>query len=239
MKILGIIPARSWSKWVIDKNIKYLNWKPLIYRTIKESLKSKYIDKLIVSTDSFEIAKLAKDYWAEIPFIRPSEISKDTSLDIEFIEHALLELEKNGYKPDIILRLPPTSPLRTVKHINVWIEKLIEDRSLDSVRPITEVQKHPYKMWKISNNKRTIDPLFSYNDTGIKESYNMPRQLLPTFFVQSWAMDVIRYETIKKYKSTSGKKIWYFIMEPEVSINIDSEADFILAEILLKKRKYI
>ncbi len=153
MKILWIIPARSWSKWIINKNIKDFCWKPLLAWTIEECKKTKLIDKLVVSTDSSSFAEITKKYWWEVPFLRPKEISTDKSLDIEFILHTLEYLKNNeNYVPDIVLRLPPTSPLRIYKYIEEWINILLKNDELDSVRPITVSPKHPYKMWKIRDN---------------------------------------------------------------------------------------
>ncbi len=235
MKILWIIPARSWSKWVINKNIKDFCWKPLLAWTIEECKKTNLIDKLIISTDSSKFAEVAKKYWCKVPFLRPTEISTDKSLDIEFILHTLEYLKINeNYVPDIILRLPPTSPLRTYKHIEEWIKMLLNDKELDSVRPITLSPKHPYKMWKIENTY--LVPFLDEDFTWINESWNAPRQIFPDVYIQTWAIDIIRLNTILEYKSTSWKKIWYFFMKPEESINIDSQIDFDFAEFLMQKK---
>ena len=238
MKILGIIPARSGSKEIPCKNIKPLAGKPLIAWTIEEAKKSKYIDRLIVSTNDKEIASVAKKYGCEVPFIRPKEISGDLATDVEFIEHALDWFEENEtWKPDIILRLPPTAPLRTYKHIDEGIEVLIKDENADASRPITEAQKHPFKMWVIPNSSDYLEPFLDKSITGFDEPHNLPRQLFPKVYIHTGAMDVIRYDTIKKLKSTSGKKLRYFYMKPEDSINIDHLIDFEVAEILMSKRK--
>jgi CMP-N,N'-diacetyllegionaminic acid synthase len=235
MKVLWIIPARSGSKWVIRKNIRDFCGKPLIAWSIEETKKTKLIDKVIVSTDSSEIAEIARDFGAEVPFLRPKEISTDTSTDIEFIQHALDWLKQNeNYVPDIILRLPPTSPLRTYKHIEQGINLLVQNPSYDSVRPITESSKHPYKMWTIKDG--LLEPFLKEEFTWIKEAYNMPRQIFPEVFVQTGAMDVIRINTILKNRSTSWKDIGFFRMESEDAVNIDSEVDFKFAELLFKEK---
>ena len=237
MEILAIIPGRGGSKGVPGKNIKMLLGKPLIAWTIEEAKKSKYLTRIMVSTDSQEIADIAKQYGAEVPFLRPVEISGDLATDVEFLLHALDFLkEKENYEPEIILRLPPTSPLRTAAHIDEGIQKLIDTPEADAVRPMTEVPKHPYKFWKISADERFIEPFLDKNFTGIDEPYNMPRQSLPKVYVHSGAMDVMRLKTIRGMKSTSGKKLAYFYMRPEDSVNIDNELDFKLAENILKKR---
>lgn len=236
MEILAVIPARGGSKSIPRKNIKLLLGKPLIAWTIEEAKKSKYISRIIVSTDDVEIAEVAKQYGAEVPFLRPAEISNDLSTDVEFLEHALNFLNtKENYHPEIVLRLPPTSPLRTVEHIDEGIEVLINTPEADSVRPISKTPKHPYKMWKISEDNRFIEPFLSKSFTKMDEPYNLPRQMLPEAYVHTGAMDIMRTLTILNKHSTSGDKVAYFIMKPECSINIDEPIDFVLAELLLQK----
>lgn len=237
MKILAIIPARGGSKGVPRKNIKPLLGKPLIYWTIEEAKKSSYISRIIVSTDDEEIATVAKNFGAEVPFLRPPEISGDLAPDVEFLTHTLDFLkEKEQYEPDIVLRLPPTSPLRRAEHIDKGIEILLANSEADAVRPITEAPKHPYKMWTISEDKKFIEPFLPQSFTNMDEPYNLPRQLLPNAYIHTGAMDIMRLRTIRDMKSTSGKKTAYFFMEPEDSINIDHPIDFELAELFLKKR---
>jgi CMP-N-acetylneuraminic acid synthetase len=130
LKILAIIPARSGSKGIPNKNIKKLSGRPLIYYTIKAALNSKLIDRIIVSSDSEKILKISEKLGAEIPFKRPKNISEDKSLAIEVIQHALNWLEKNEkYFPDAIIYLQPTSPLRTKKHINEAINIFFKESS--------------------------------------------------------------------------------------------------------------
>lgn len=237
MKILAIIPARGGSKGIPRKNIRLLLGKPLIVWTIEEAKKSKYLTRVIVSTDDEEIATVAREFGAEVPFLRPTEISGDLAVDVEFLMHALDFLkEKEQYEPDIVLRMPPTSPLRRAEHIDKGIEILLANPEADAVRPITEAPKHPYKMWIISGDKKFIEPFLPQSFTNMDEPYNLPRQLLPKVYIHTGAMDIMRLRTIRDMKSTSGKKTAYFFMEPEDSINIDHTLDFELAELFLKKR---
>lgn len=237
-EVLAVIPARGGSKGVPGKNIRMLAGKPLIVWTIEAARKSKYVTRIIVSTDDQEIANVAKKYGAEVPFLRPKEISGDLATDVQFLTHALDFLKKKEkYEPEIVLKLPPTSPLRSAAHIDEGIETLLKNKKLDSVRPITESPKHPYKMWKISTDKKYIQPFLPKTFTKMNEPYNLPRQLLPDAYVHTGAMDVMRLRTITKLKSTSGKKVGYFFMKAEDSVNIDSPIDFEVADILMKKRQ--
>ncbi len=238
MNILAIIPARGGSKSIPRKNIKELYGKPLIAWTIEAAARSKHITRTIVSTDDEEIASVAKTYGAEVPFLRPKEISGDLAHDIEFLTHALDFLKtEERYEPEIVLRLPPTSPLRTAAHIDEGVEVLLKNPDADSVRPITEAPKHPYKMWQINKaDTRYIEPFLPELLTNMKEPQNMPRQALPVVYIHTGAMDVLRIRTIRELRSTSGKKVAYFFMKPDESVNIDHAIDFEFAELIMKKR---
>jgi|TARA_B100001964_G_C14203122_1_gene586822 CMP-N-acetylneuraminic acid synthetase len=235
MKILAIIPARGSSKAVPKKNITLLAGKPLIYYTIREAKKSHSISRIIISTDCSETIEIAKLYGVEVPFIRPEELSGDNVQDFPVCEHAIKSLkEKEGYVPDVIVWLRPTSPFRKVKHIDEAVEILMSNTEGDSVRSLCFAPKHPLKMWEIKS-KRLV-PFVPTEVTGIKEQYNYPRQKLPPAYVQNGAIDVIQRRTITEKKSISGDIILPYIMEDIYSINIDSQLDFEIAEILMKKR---
>lgn len=232
--VLAIIPARGGSKGVPKKNIKLLMGKPLIYYTITEAAKSKYIKRIIVSTDDEEIANVAKEYGAEAPFMRPAEHSGDTALDLPLFQHAFHWLEENeGYKPQIIAHLRPTAPLRTVVHIDKGIEMLIAS-SADSLRSVCAAPKHPYKMWTFEGHD--LKPFLPEEICG-KEAYNRSRQELGEVYIQNGSVDITRWSTIMEKNSMTGKHILGMLMEEHESVNIDTEIDFLMAEYLIKKRK--
>ena len=236
-EVLGIIGARGGSKGIPKKNIRMLLGKPLMAWTIEEAKKSKLLTRLMVSTDSPEIAEVAKKYGAEVPYMQPKELATDLSTDVDFMTYALSWLkEHENYEPDIILRLPPTSPLRRAENIDAGIEKLIATPGADASRPIIEAEKHPFKFWKISADGKWLEPFLTKEFTGFEEPYNLPRQLFPKVYRHTGAMDVMWVRTMRDLKSTSGKKLTYFFMKPEESVNIDDELDFLLAELLLRQR---
>lgn len=231
--VLAVVGARSGSKNIPDKNIKPLFGKPLIAWIIEAGKKSKYINKLIVSTDSEEYAKIAKEYGAEVPFIRPAELAQDSTPDFDFLYHAAIWMRDNaGYQADIILRLPPTTPLCTAEHIDTCVELLINDEKADSSRAITKVSKHPYKMWKIEDD--TIVPFLSEKFTGIKNAHNMPRQSFPEAY-QHVDVIALRWNTLVEKKEMAGSRVLYHVILKEEAIDIDSPEDFLLAEMMLKK----
>jgi len=234
-KILAVIPARAGSKGVPGKNIKKLNGKPLIYYTLREAKKSKYINRIITSTDSPKIASIAKKFGSEIPFLRPADISGDYSEDIEFFKHCLTWLKENeDYIPDIIVHLRPTAPLRKAHHIDKGIKLLLDHPEADSVRSVVLSEKHPFKMWKVENER--LIPFIPEKIRGIKESYNMPIQKLPCVYIQNASVDVIRNTTITEKNSTTGKVILPLIMKEEESVDINTLTDFLFAEFLMDMR---
>lgn len=224
MEVLAIIPARSGSKSVIDKNIRMMAGKPMLAYSIEHALQAQNINRVIVSTDSPKYAEIAKQYGAEIPFLRPSEYAADTSLDIEVFEHALKFLEaEEGYCPDIVVQLRPTYPIRETEDIDRMIDMMAEDESLDSIRCVTKAQEIPYKMWNLSEDGFLI-PIVK----EIPECYNMPRQALPAAYYQNACIDVIRASVIVNQHSMSGKKIKGYVMEQY--FDIDTEEEFRRAE---------
>lgn len=234
LNILGVVGARSGSKNIPDKNIKQLLGKPLMAWTIEAAKKSKFITRLIVSTDSEKYAKIARKYGAEVPFIRPKKYAIDKADDISYLTHAVSWLEKNeGWRPDIVLRLPPTSPLCRTESIDECIKLLLDDPRATSARTITAAPKHPYKLWKIDGDE--LKPFIDKKLTGFSEPSNAARQLLPDAYAH---MDVIavRYNTLMKDQLLTGKRIRYVMLEKNEAIDIDTEIDFLLAELLLKRK---
>ena len=235
IRILGVVGARSGSRGIRDKNIKPLLGKPLMSWIIEAAKKSKYITRLIVSTDSKKYAKIAQKYGAEVPFIRPKRFATDRADDIAYLTHAVSWLEKNeNWKADIILRLPPTSPLCKVESIDACIKLLIDDPTATSARAIAPAPKHPYKLWRIEKDE--LKPFIDKKLTGFSEPSNVARQMLPVAFSH---VDVIavRYNILMKNQLLTGKRIRFHMLNKNAVVDIDTEADFLLAEILLQKHE--
>lgn len=232
MEVLAIIPARGGSKGLPNKNILPLLNHPLISYSIKAALDSKLINRVIVSTDSPAIAEIAIKYGAEVPFVRPDEFAQDLSTDFEVFSHALNWLEDNeNYKPDIVVQLRPTSPIRKASLIDDCISKLMSSLA-DSLRIVTPSPITPYKMWKIEDESKQLIPLLIVD--GINEPFNEPRQRLPLTYWQIGTLDVIKTETILGMKSMCGKNILPYIVGNEWAIDIDEIQSFIRAgEVIL------
>ena len=237
MKILALIPARGGSKGLPGKNIMSLNGHPLIAYSIAAGLESELINRVICSTDSEEIAKVALDYGAEVPFLRPKDISADLSTDLEVFKHCIDWLIDNeSYIPDLIVQLRPTSPLRTITMINEGINILKKDKRIDSVRTVSDPEHSPYKMWTI-NSHDFLEPLLTLE--GNKEPYNTPRQILPEIFAQTGTIDVVRSQVILEDLSMSGKFIKPLYIDPRYFIDIDTMESLKLAELLMGSLEYI
>lgn len=217
--VLAIIPARSGSKGVKDKNIRLINGKPMIAYSIEHALQAKCIDRVIVSTDSAEYAEIARRYGAETPFIRPAEYATDTALDIDVFRHALKYLEENeGYCPELVVQLRPTYPIRRISDIENMVQYMKSNPDVDSMRCIAPAKEIPYKMW-FKNSDNLISPIM----TDIPECYNMPRQQLPKIYYQNACIDVVRAEVIIKKNSMSGSRIVGYEMDENFDIDTDEE----------------
>jgi len=227
-KILAIIPARGGSKGIRRKNLQKLSGKPLIAHTIIAAKKTKSINKIIVSTDDKEIEKISKNNGAEVPFLRPKQISKDTSSTIEVIKHALKFLQENqSYVPDIIILLQPTSPLRTSQLITKTINTLKKSKAT-SVITVSKITKHPYAAYWLKND--FLKP-FEKNFTKYSR-----RQEFPDLFFPTGAVYTFWYDTLKKFNSLHGPKIKPIVVHDE-DIDIDNLRDLFFAEMMLKNWK--
>lgn len=230
LKILALIPARSGSKSVVDKNIRPINNKPLLAYSIEHAQASEKISRIILDTDSERYAAIGREYGVEIPYLRPAEYATDSATDIDVFYHSLSFLrQKEGYVPDIVVHLRPTCPVRRVEDINAMIQMLVENPQADSVRSIAPARENPFKMWSMGED-HTLRPISS----DIPECYNMPRQKLPQAFYQNACIDVTRGRVILEQHSMTGKEILGYPMP--YNFDIDTEDDLKLVADLIETR---
>lgn len=233
-RVLGVIGARSGSKGILNKNIRPLLGKPLFMWIADAAKQSKRISRLIFSTDSPEYAALAKQYGVDAPFLRPAELARDTSTDWEYLSHAARWIEEHEkWKPDIVLRLMPTSPLCRAEHIDACIELLTHDPSAEAARVIYEASHHPFKTWKLDGDY--LSPAVPESGTGHTMPAFLPRQALPLCFAHGDPI-AVRYDTLMG-KRSMGEKIRYHTISRNEAVDINDEVDFLLAEMLLKQRE--
>lgn len=233
IKTLGIIPARGGSKGISQKNIALLGGKPLIFHTIKSAKQSSLLDHFLVSTDDPKIAKIARSLDADVPFLRPRSLAGDRSPDIGFLRHALNWVEKHrGWQPEIIIILQPTSPFRTGNDIDAII-RLIQEENCDSVRTVVDPSPYnPFKMWTFKRNQLTMKPLLPTN-RFTKLGTDVPRQLLPKYFLQVGLVYATKSKFIKNGK-VWGPKMCGYVMPGEKFVDIDSPKDLARANALIK-----
>ena len=215
--IVAIIPARSGSKSLVDKNIKELSGHPLIAYSIAAAKLSKKIDRVIVSTNSQEYADIARQYGAEVPFIRPDEFSTDTATDKDFLVHAMNWLEENeGSTPEYWVHLRPTTPLRGVKVVDNAIDEIMQDKSATSLRSGHKAPESPLK-WFVKDN-RYFKGLVSGED------YNLPKEAFKQVYIPDGFVDIIKSSFVMNNKEIHGDKMIGF--ESPVCTEVDSVEEF-------------
>lgn len=221
--VLAIIPARGGSKGVPRKNIREVGGKPLIAWTIKEAKKSKYIDRLILSSEDAEIIEVAKNWGCEIPFTRPKELAQDDTPGIEPVLHAIEMIP--GY--DYVVLLQPTSPLRKVTDIDECLRFCI-DAGADSCVSVTEAEKSPFWMYYMQDNNR-LRPVVDINNVYTN------RQQHPKVYVLNGAIYIAKTDWLFNAKTFLDRKTIAYVMPREHSIDIDSELDLALSDVLINR----
>ncbi len=223
-EVLAIIPARGNSKSIPRKNIKEFAGYPLIAYSIAAALQAKTVTRVLVSTDNEEIADVARKFGAEVPFLRPAEFAQDQTADLPVFEHALTWLKAHeGFEPDVVIQLRPTSPIRPRDCIDSAVSILLNHPDADCVRGVVLAGQNPYKMWHIQPDG-ILKPILTV--TGVQEAYNAPRQELPSVYWQTGHIDAIRPATILKKKSMTGDVIYPLIIDPSYTVDIDTMTDW-------------
>lgn len=228
--VIAIIPARSGSKGVVDKNIRLLGGHPLIAYSIVAAQLANGIDRIIVSTDSEKYAKIARDYGAEVPFLRPDEISRDSSGDYEFIKHALDWLQDNeGYQPEYLVHLRPSTPFREVCYIESAIEAIKKDKKATALRSLHEMPQSAYKTFEIEGGyMKTV-----CRDSFDIETANRPRQMFKTTYDANGYIDIIRTSYVIANKKIHGDRVIAYITPR--AFEVDMPEDFEYLEYLISK----
>lgn len=232
MKNIALIPARASSKTVAKKNIKLLNGLPLIAYTIKTALKNPRIKKVIVSTEDHEIAEIAKNYGADVPFLRPAELAQDNTPDRPVILHTLHWLKANEqFEPDLLIYLRPTSPFKTNLIIDECLNKIENEKQLTSLRTVNvaEGTHHPY--WMFRNENNTLKPFID----NIEISKYYRRQLLPICYKLNGVVDILKPGIVANNENMYGSSVGFIEINQLNAADIDDELDFTFAEFLIKE----
>jgi len=222
----GIIPARGGSKGLPGKNLRRLGAHSLIGQAIASAREARTLTRFIVSTDSPDIAEEARRHGAEVPFLRPAALATDQAGMVPVLQHAVRWLESTGVRPDLVVTLQPTSPFRTGEAIDLTIERVFTTGA-DSAQTLVEASYHPFFM-KTLEGDRTV-ALFADGKKYVR------RQDAPPVYQPSGAVYVTRYPVLMDEGQVLGHDNRGIVMPFEASVNIDTEWDFLLAELLLRQ----
>ncbi|HEX6987968.1 MAG TPA: acylneuraminate cytidylyltransferase family protein [Bacillota bacterium] len=228
LKVLAIIPARGGSRSIPRKNLALLDGKPLIAHTIAVARSVPEIDRIVVSTDSPDIAAAARRCGAETPFLRPAELARDDTPGIDPLIHAVQWLAQHeGYRPDYVLCLQPTSPLRNVGDIRQAL-RVAAERDAEAVVSVVPVKHHPYWTRRIEPDGRLVDFLPDNPEVA-------RRQDLPPAYALNGAVYLMRYDILMQRRTWQTDRTYALVMPPERSIDIDTPLDLDLAALLLAR----
>lgn len=222
--VVGLVPARAGSRGVANKNLAELADFPLLAYSILAGLLARSIDRVIVTTDSEQIAALGRHHGAEVPFLRPPELAADDSLDIDYVRHALAWLEEHERTmPSLIVQLRPTTPLRDPAVLDQAVDAIDEAREATGLRSVHRLQEPPQKMLGIEDGWLT--GLFPHDPRP--DYFNLPRQAFPPAYWPNGYVDAIRPSTVVETGSLYGSRVLAQITPPVVEIDGPEELDYV------------
>jgi N-acylneuraminate cytidylyltransferase len=225
-EVLALILARGGSKGIPNKNVVPFLGRPLIEWTIESARAAKTVTRIVLTTDSEVIAECGRKAGAEAPFMRPAELARDDTRDHPVFVHTLNWLTDNeSYRPDLIVHLRPTTPLRPAGLIDTGVRMMMEDQSADSLRSVCEPDNNPFKMWRIGD--KYMAPLVALD---MFEPFNQPRQILPKVYWQTGTVDITRPRTILEKNGMSGERILPLVIDRALAVDIDDPTSLKKAE---------
>jgi CMP-N,N'-diacetyllegionaminic acid synthase len=231
--VIAIIPARGGSKGIPGKNIVEVGGKPLVAWSIEHALQSTAIERVVVSTDDERIATVAREHGAEVPFMRPAALSGDEVLDLPVFIHALNWLEEHeDDRPELIVQLRPTAPIRASGQIDEMVAILRANPLADSVRSVSRPGPHPWRMFTIGEDGY-LHPIVSDHP----QPYLLRRQELPEVYWYNAVTDVTRRRTILEQQSMTGRNILPYIIDSRYVVDIDEPEDLVLAGVKLERMR--
>ena len=232
--IIALIPARSGSRRVKDKNIRLLAGHPVIAYTIAAALEAKIFSAVVVSTDLERYAEIARYYGAEVPFLRPSEFADELSPDIEWVEYSLRRLREEGRVYDCFSILRPTSPFRKAETIQRAWQEFLAEAGVDSLRAVEMCKQHPAKMWVVRGKRMMpLHPLGPPEQPWHSSQY----QALPEVYVQNASLEIALSSVVFSGRTISGHILMPFFTRQDEGFDVNSEEDWVLAEHYLRTGK--
>jgi len=233
-KSIALIPARSGSKRVPNKNVRTLGGKPLLYFTIKSAIESNLFSEVIVSTDSENIRNVAEQFGALVPCLRPSVISGDLSQDLEWVHHSMSSMINTSLDEiEFLAILRPTSPLRRSESIVRAMQLLKSNPWADSLRAVEPTSQHPGKMWLLDSNSEALP--FLPQAGGSTPTHNQPTQALQKIWVQNASLEIVKLESLLLHNSISGKRVLGFEMPGYEGFDLNTELDWFALESLVAR----
>jgi len=231
--VVGLIPARSGSRRIPGKNVRLLAGHPLVAYAISAALDSGVFTRVIVSTDSEEVAAVGRRYGAETPFLRPAESAGEMSPDIDWVNHTLRTLAARGGSYDAFSILRPTNPFRQAETIRRAWAQFAREPGADSLRAVELCRQHPAKMWVVEGE--WMRPLL--DDGGINPPWHStPYQALPAVYSQNASLEIAWSRVLLESGTIAGRKIIPFLTEGWEGFDINRPEDWLLAEVLIERR---
>ena len=234
--IVALVPARSGSKRLAGKNVRMLAGHPLMAYTIAAARESGIFSQVVVSTDSSEYAAIARHYGAEAPFLRPANLSGDTSPDIEWVRHALETLRANGKTFDCFSILRPTSPFRQADTIRRAWAQFLQAGEVDSIRAVEKCKQHPGKMWLIREGRLRpmLSPDVQQSIFGLRQGsvpwHSSQYQALPEVYVQNASLEMAWTRVVLEYGTIAGEFVVPFLTQGYEGFDVNHPYDWKLAE---------
>ncbi len=234
--IVALVPARTGSKRISEKNIRPLAGHPLVAYTIAAALQSNIFAAVIVSTDSRKYAEIARYYGAEVPFLRPPAFSDDLSPDIEWVEYSLKRLKDEGRAYDCFSILRPTSPFRQPETIKRAWNQFLSEKEIDSIRAVEKCKQHPYKMWVIRENRMTT---FVPQGPSEQPWHSSQYQSLPEVYVQNASLEIAWSRVVFAGRTIAGNVLMPFFSENYEGFDLNLPIDWQMAEELLRRKQVV
>ena len=223
--VVALIPARSGSKGVPEKNIRLLGGRPLLAWSVAAASRTTTIDRVIVSTDSAQYGEIAAAHGAEVPFLRPRSLATDESLDIDFVLHAMDHLAEQGDEPDTIVHIRPTTPFRSPTVIDAAVERFVDSDHFTALRSVHQMPTTAYKSMEITDSG--VLRQVGAQGTDLDDA-NGPRQKFPATYIANGYVDVLSGPFIRTTGLLHGDKVFPFVTPP--ALEVDTVEDFDLLE---------
>jgi CMP-N-acetylneuraminic acid synthetase len=231
--VLAVIPARGGSKGLPGKNLRTVAGRTLVERAIDAAREASSVGRVVGSTDDPEIAAVMRAAGAEVPSLRPAELAADDTPDAPVFLHVLDELEATGYRPEIVVNVRPTAPLRNAADIDAAVAILLERTDCQSVKSVCLVQEHPYKMWTIADG--VLAPLLPAWHERVGGEVDVARQHLPAVHRSNGAVDAVRCGALRAAGTFHPGRVAAYVMDRTRSVDVDSADDLYVAEQRLRE----